>query len=143
MQNDLLSGWNIVVIDDEDDSLQVSNIILVSHGASVYPATNGKQGLRIVRQKNPHFVISDLSMPIMDGWSFLDTLQADPEMLHIPVIALTAHGMVGDREKALSAGFLNYLTKPLTVETFMKDLMNVILDIPVLAQKLNTTEKDG
>jgi two-component system, cell cycle response regulator DivK len=133
----LLDGWNIVVLDDEDDSLEVAEIILDEYGANVYTAQNGVEGVETVRRVKPRFVISDLSMPVMDGWGFINMLKADRALAEIPVIALTAHAMVGDRERAVAAGFHNYLTKPLTVDTFMADLLRLLIDIPELAEYLN------
>jgi CheY-like chemotaxis protein len=133
----LLEGWNIVVLEDEQDSLEVAEIILNEYGAIVHTASNGKEGLEIVRRVKPRFVISDLSMPIMDGWGFISHMKADTGLSQIPVIALTAHAMVGDRERAIAAGFHNYLTKPLTVDTFMADLVGLLIDIPSLAESLN------
>lgn len=137
LPNDLLMGWDIVVIDDEDDSLLVAQVILLEYGANVYTGTNGQEGLEVIRQVRPKFVICDLSMPILDGWGLISELKHDPEIHHIPVIALTAHAMVGDRERAVNFGFHNYLTKPLTVETFIQDLVKLLIDIPVLATELN------
>ena len=133
----LLEGWNIVVLDDEEDSLEVAEIILLEYGATVSTAINGQEGLEVVREVKPDFVISDLSMPVMDGWGFISSMKKDPELSNIPVIALTAHAMVGDRERAVSAGFHNYLTKPLTVDTFMTDLVKLLIDIPELVEQLN------
>ncbi len=134
---DLLKGWDIVVIDDEEDSLTVAQLILDEYGASTHIASNGQEGLDLVRSVKPKFVISDLSMPVLDGWGFINKLQTDPAIKDIPAIALTAHAMVGDRERAIAVGFHNYLTKPLTVETFIQDLVNLLVDIPELATELN------
>ncbi|MFZ4816391.1 MAG: response regulator [Phototrophicaceae bacterium] len=134
---DLLQGWDIVVIDDEPDSLMVAEIILIEYGATVHSATNGREGLALVQQVKPRFVISDLSMPVMDGWGFIRALRADRDLRDLPAIALTAHAMPGDREKAISAGFYNYLTKPLTASTFIYDLLKLLMDIPSLADELN------
>src|SRR5690606_33940260 len=68
----LLEGWDIVVLDDEDDSLEVAEIILTEYGATVHTAANGKEGLEKVIAVKPRFVISDLSMPEMDGWGFIN-----------------------------------------------------------------------
>jgi CheY-like chemotaxis protein len=133
----LLAGWNVVVIDDEDDSLMVARVILMSYGATLHTAENGEEGLEVIREVKPKLVISDLSMPVLDGWGLIRALKEDTSLMEIPAIALTAHAMIGDRERAVAAGFHNYLTKPLTVETFMQDLVNLIADIPVLAQDLN------
>jgi len=134
---DLLLGWDVVVIDDEEDSLMVAEIILREYGANLYTASDGAQGLDIVRQVRPRFVISDVSMPVMDGWGFIHALRNDPELSYIPAIALTAHAMIGDRERAVEAGFHNYLSKPLTPETFIIDLLDLLMDIPSLAESLN------
>ncbi|MCA9913946.1 MAG: response regulator [Anaerolineae bacterium] len=134
---DLLQDWDIVVIDDEPDSLEVARYILDFYGANVYTATNGAEGLRLVQAVNPRFVISDLSMPEMDGWGFLKNLQEISAHREVPVIALTAHAMRGDRERAIDAGFHNYLTKPLTANTFIDELLTLLLDIPQLSEFIN------
>lgn len=133
---DLLKDWKVVVIDDEPDSLEVARYILDYHGASVYTATNGKEGVELVTRIVPRFVISDLSMPEMDGWEFLNALKSAVHSQEIPVIALTAHAMKGDRERAIAAGFHNYLTKPLTANTFMDELLILLMDIPHLSEYL-------
>lgn len=137
LPRDLLLGWDVVVIDDEEDSLMVAEIILTEYGANLYTASNGAMGLDVVRKVRPRFVISDVSMPVMDGWGFIHALRRDPELYDIPAIALTAHAMIGDRERAVEAGFHNYLSKPLTPETFIIDLINLLMDIPSLASSLN------
>lgn len=135
---DLLAGWKIVVVDDEPDSLEVARFILNFYGADVHTATNGQDGLAVVESVMPRFIISDLSMPMMDGWGFLEALRASASgAADIPVIALTAHAMRGDRERALAAGFHNYLTKPLTATTFMDELLKLLLDIPELSEYLS------
>lgn len=133
---DVLKDWDVVVIDDEPDSLEVARFILDFYGANVHTAVNGKDGISLVEEVKPRFVISDLSMPEMDGWEFISTLKLTPHMQDIPVIALTAHAMKGDRERAVAAGFHNYLTKPLTASTFMDNLLILLLDIPQLSQYL-------
>ncbi|HRF98561.1 MAG TPA: hypothetical protein PLZ51_25310, partial [Aggregatilineales bacterium] len=67
----------------------------------------------------------------------IHAMKSDSDLSHIPVIALTAHAMVGDRDRAVKAGFNNYLTKPLTVDTFMADLVKLLIDIPELVEYLN------
>jgi len=134
---DLLNDWVVVVIDDEEDSLEVAEVILDAYGALLYTARNGSEGLNVIRRVRPRLVISDLSMPVMDGWGLIYELKHDTSLTHIPCIALTAHAMIGDRERAINAGFHNYLTKPLTVETFLQDLVHVIVEIPELAEYLS------
>src|SRR5258708_1996782 len=133
---DLLKDWNVLVVDDEADSLLVAQTILELCGATVCSAANGKAGLEMARQKRPHFIISDLSMPEVNGWQMVRQIKTIPMLQDIPVIALTAHAMVGDRQRAMEAGFHNYLTKPLRPDTFINDLLRLLTDIPELAQKL-------
>lgn len=137
LPRDLLKGWDIAVIDDEEDSLLVAQVILDEYGATTHTASNGEEGLEVIRRVKPRFVISDLSMPVLDGWGLINKMQNDPVLKDIPAIALTAHAMVGDRDRAVAMGFHNYLTKPLTVETFIQDLVNLLIDIPELADELN------
>jgi CheY-like chemotaxis protein len=137
LPKNLLSGWDIIVIDDEDDSLMVAEIILSEYGANLFTANNGEEGLAQIRKVRPKFVISDLSMPVMDGWGLIFTMKNDRTLMDIPVIALTAHAMVGDRERAITAGFHNYLTKPLTADTFIDDLVKLLVDIPMFKDDLN------
>lgn len=137
LPDNLLEGWDIVVVDDEPDSLEVAEIILDAFGANVRTGANGLEGLNLVRKARPRFVISDISMPVLDGWGFIYELKNDRTLMEIPAIALTAHAMLGDRERAISAGFHNYLTKPLTADTFIYDLLKLLMDIPELAEHLS------
>jgi CheY-like chemotaxis protein len=129
----VLDGLTIVVIDDEVDSQEVAATLLEMCGANVITADNGQEGLEVIRKTRPVFAISDLSMPVMSGWEMLHELKKDRVTLDIPVVALTAHAMTGDRERAIMAGFHNYLTKPLSPENFIRDLLNVVMDIPTIA----------
>jgi len=137
MHPDLLKHWTVLVIDDEADSLLVAQTLLEMCGATVFSAANGKAGLEMARQRRPHFIISDLSMPVVSGWQMIREIKTIPMLQDIPVIALTAHAMVGDRQRAMEAGFHNYLTKPLRPETFINDLLRLLIDVPELAQKLD------
>jgi two-component system, cell cycle response regulator DivK len=132
----LLMGWQVLVVDDEQDSILVARTLLEMCGASVVTAINGREGVEAVKKLRPHFVLSDLSMPEMSGWQMLHHLKENPSTREIPVIALTAHAMVGDRQRAMEVGFHNYLTKPLQPETFINELLRLLIDIPGLAQKL-------
>lgn len=136
IRRDVLKGWTVVVVDDETDSLDVATRILKHYGATTYTASNGAEGVVLIRSVMPRFVISDLSMPVMDGWEMLSTMQQDSAITGIPVIALTAHAMPGDQQRAVKAGFMNYLTKPLTPATFMDDLLRLLLDNPQFAVEL-------
>ena len=131
-----LAGWTVLVVDDEPDSLDVAETLLEMVGVDVVVAGDGKEGLQLAQAHRPSFIISDLSMPEMNGWEMLRHLKEDPSTQAIPVIALTAHAMPGDRERVVAAGFHKYLSKPLRPETFIEDLVRLLVDIPPLAEKL-------
>jgi CheY-like chemotaxis protein len=137
--HNILSGWKVVVIDDEADSLHIAELILHKYQAEVHTASNGDMGLRLIEAVRPRFVITDLSMPVMDGWELMTAIQARPELNGIPVIALTAHAMLGDREKALAAGFYNYITKPFTARSFIENLLILLVEVPEFAGELDWT----
>ncbi len=136
IRRDILKGWNVLIADDEPDSLEVATRILRYYGANVATASNGQEALDLVSKVSPRFVISDLSMPVVDGWGLLYGLKQNRDTADIPVIALTAHSMVGDRQRAIDAGFHNYLTKPLTAANFMRDLLQLLMAEPSLAPEL-------
>lgn len=138
ISRDLFKGWDVVIIDDDEDSLEVAQIVMQRYGATVHTAINGEEGLKLARSIKPRFIISDISMPVMDGWDLITALQKNLELADIPVVALTAHATMGDRQKAIDHGFHHYLTKPFTIETFISDLVNVLVKIPALKADLVT-----
>lgn len=125
-----LEGWSILVVDDEPDNLDVARRMLTKAGAHILIAESGQQALDLLKTHFPHFIISDLSMPGMDGWGLLAALKSDPRSAPLPVIALTAHVMGEDRSKALNAGFINYITKPLDVSRFVAQVVQIIAESP-------------
>jgi two-component system cell cycle response regulator DivK len=131
-----MAGWTVIVVDDEPDSLEVASTLLEMVGVDVLTASNGKEALQQVITHKPKFIISDLSMSGMSGWEMLKHLKEDLTTQDIPVIALTAHAMRGDRERAVAAGFNNYLSKPLRPETFINDLLRLLIEIPQTAEML-------
>src|SRR5262245_56101043 len=136
----LLDGWTILVVDDEFDSLLVAQSLLEQCGANVLTASDGQEGFDLAKQHRPRFIITDLSMPGMSGWDLLKALKGNLSTATIPTIALTAHAMTGDREKAMSVGFTNYLSKPLVPYTFVRDVLNLLTDIPEVAALLKQAQ---
>lgn len=128
--SDRLNGWTVLIVDDEPDSLEVASTLLELVGATVITGNNGREGVDLAKQYQPNLIISDLSMPGMSGWEMLKMLKETLETRDIPIIALTAHAMMGDRERVMGAGFHNYLTKPLRPETFINDLLGLLVDMP-------------
>ena len=102
----------ILYVEDNDDNVFVLKNRLERAGHTVLIARDGAQGLATARAARPDLVIMDLSLPVLDGWEATRQLKAAPETAHIPVLALSAHAMTGDREKALAAGCNDFDTKP-------------------------------
>lgn len=132
----VLVGWEVLVVDDEPDSLEIAKRLMKMAGATVHTANNGKEALDSIHEYRPQLVLTDLSMPVMDGWGLLHELKQDRRTLEIPVIALTAHTMPGDRDRAIVAGFHNHIPKPLDPTKFIQQLVNIVTDIPELKQQL-------
>ncbi|GAB4511320.1 MAG: hypothetical protein OHK0046_09250 [Anaerolineae bacterium] len=136
LTDDILKGWKVVVVDDEWDNLFIAQSLLESYGAEVHTAMNGEEGIALIKQVLPLFVVADVSMPKMDGQQMVKHLKADATTRDIPVIALSAGSMLEDRDQALAVGFHNYLIKPLTPQWFVSDLLNMLADVPSIAQGL-------
>src|SRR5919205_225134 len=92
----VLKDWVILAVDDDPDALEIVKALLMRYGATVLTATNGREGLEMVKKHRPRFVIADLSMPEMTGWDMVNVLKNDRATLDIPVVALTAHAMAVD-----------------------------------------------
>jgi CheY-like chemotaxis protein len=133
---DILKGWTVLILEDDPDSMDVALRVLRYYGATTHPTINGQEALIALKTIRPRFIISDLAMPVMSGWDFIAALRKERQYDDIPVIALTAHGMSGDREKAFAAGFYNYLTKPLTASSLIRDLLVMLNGIPEFAADL-------
>ena len=113
----------VLVVEDNRDNMTLIFDVLISLGYEVIQATDGLQGIEAARHHAPDLILMDLSLPKMDGWAATRQIKADGALQHIPIIALTAHAMVGDRERALEAGCDDYVSKP--------------IDLPELARKLD------
>jgi len=102
----------ILYVEDNEDNVYVVRQRLTRAGYAVQVAADGEQGLAMVAADRPDLILMDLSLPGLDGWEVTRRLKASADTRHIPIIALTAHAMTGDREKALAAGCDDYDSKP-------------------------------
>jgi CheY-like chemotaxis protein len=126
----IFTDKTILVIDDDPDSLEIAETLLLKTKANVITAKDGAEALTILETTSPDYIISDLSMPKLSGWELIKIIKAERRWMDIPIFALTAHAMPGDRVKAIAAGFHNYLTKPLNPSTFINDLLKLIHQLP-------------
>jgi len=111
-----MANERILVVEDNQENITLITDILESLNYQVLLAKDGKSGIQQTRDEHPDLVLMDLSLPIMDGWKATSHLKKDHATRDIPVIALTAHAMVGDRERALAAGCDDYLSKPINLK---------------------------
>ncbi len=106
------TGKTVLLVEDNEDNRIVYSTILRHFGYHVTEALNGEEGIAKARAERPDLILMDISIPIIDGWEATQVLKHDPATQNIPIIALTAHAMADDREKALQAGCNDYDTKP-------------------------------
>ena len=102
----------VLIVEDNEDNRIVYSTILRHHGFRVSEALDGEEGIAKARRELPDIILMDISIPLIDGWEVTQTLKREAATSHIPVIALTAHAMPGDRERAMEVGCDGYLAKP-------------------------------
>ncbi len=103
----------ILYVEDNDDNIYMLEKRLKRAGFTVMIARDGAQGVTMALAEQPDLILMDLGLPVLDGWEATRQIKAAPQTKHIPVIALTANAMAGDREKAIAAGCDDFDTKPL------------------------------
>jgi two-component system cell cycle response regulator DivK len=118
----------ILYVEDNEDNIFMLKNRLARAGYTVVIATDGEQGVAMALSERPDMVLMDLSLPVLDGWEATRQIKAAPQTRDIPIIALTAHAMTGDREKALSAGCDDFDTKPI-------EMPRLLAKIKALAEK--------
>ncbi|MBI5667360.1 MAG: response regulator [Chloroflexi bacterium] len=102
----------ILLVEDNEMNLDMLSRRLEKRGHQILIATDGAQGVALAQSEMPNLILMDMSLPVMDGWEATRRLKAAPETKHIPIIALTAHAVAGDRERCLEAGCDEYENKP-------------------------------
>ena len=118
----------ILYVEDNEDNVYMLTRRLRRKGYDVLVATDGEEGIEKARADAPSLILMDLSLPVLDGWQATRRIKAAPETRHIPIIALSAHAMEGDRESAVAAGCDDYDTKPI-------DLARLLVKIEALLPK--------
>ena len=102
----------ILLVEDNEMNSDMLSRRLQRKGHEVLIAMDGAQGVKLAQSENPDLILMDMSLPVLDGWEATQQLKASPETSGIPIIALTAHAMAGDREKCIEVGCDDYETKP-------------------------------
>lgn len=119
----------ILLVEDNEMNRDMLSRRLQRKGYEIVMAFDGGKGVEMSKTEKPDLILMDMSLPVLDGWEATRRIKADPETKPIPVIALTAHAMAGDRDKALEAGCEDYDTKP--------------IELPRLLEKIETLLKKG
>ena len=121
-----VANWTVLIVDDTPDNLMVAKTALQFHGAKVYTAMNGEEGLQSLRTLKPTVILLDIRMPKMDGWEMFKFIRKNPATAEIPIIAITAYAMESDREDILAGGFNGYIPKPFDIFTFVEEIAKII-----------------
>lgn len=112
----------ILYVEDNDDNIYVLKNRLTRAGYTLLVARDGAAGVAMAAAERPDLILMDLSLPVMDGWEATRQIKSAPETRDIPVIALTSHAMVGEREKALAAGCDDFDTKPVELPRLLEKI---------------------
>ena len=120
----------ILLVEDNEMNRDMLSRRLARKGYEVAIAVDGQQGLDMARSEAPDLILMDMSLPVLDGWEATRQLKAAAETKAIPVIALTAHAMVGDREKAVEAGCDDFDTKPIEFPRLVEKIEGLLAGKP-------------
>lgn len=120
------SRVTILIVEDNALNLELATDLLAAEGYLISQAQSGEEGLRLAREAPPALILMDLRLPGIDGYTALRQLKEDPRTAHIPIVALTAQAMRGDKEAVLAAGFDGYISKPIDIRTFSQTVARVL-----------------
>jgi two-component system cell cycle response regulator DivK len=130
---DCFKGWTILLAEDDDDAMVIAMRWFRLAGAEVLVAGDGRAALEMAQRHHPTLIMSDLHMPIMDGWNFCETLKRDEKTHHIPVIALSADRTTQSVQQTHACGFDGFIHKPLDPNKFVNELLDIVNSLPELA----------
>ena len=116
----------VLIIENNEKNRKLCRDVLNVKGYQTIESETAEEGLRLVREKKPNLVLMDIQLPGIDGITALKQLRADPEMAHVPVIAITASAMTHNRATMLAEGFDGYQTKPISLKEFLGELERVL-----------------
>ncbi len=115
-----MSKGRILIVEDNMDTYELMRFILEFNGYETFLAMNGRDGVDAARMQKPDLILMDLAMPEMDGWEATRRIKQDPVTDSIPLIAVTAHALPGDRARALDAGCDDYISKPMDLSELVR-----------------------
>ena len=116
----------LLLVEDNEMNRDMLSRRLIRKGYEIVMAVDGQQGVDMAKSESPDLILLDMSLPVMDGWEAARAIKGDEQMKAIPIIALTAHAMSGDREKALEAGCDEYDTKPVELKRLLGKIESLL-----------------
>lgn len=119
-------AYRILLVEDNPASLELMRYLLHSGGYETLLATNGQEALEHLSRTLPDLVLTDIQMPMLDGYELLSHIRANPGTRGLLVVALTAYSMPGDHERVIGAGFDGYMSKPIDPETILDELRHFL-----------------
>lgn len=127
-----MSNIRVLYIEDNPDNRLLVQRVLMAEGYQVIVTSNATDGLKLAESERPNLILVDINMPEVDGYTVTGQLRKMPHLARVPIIALTANVMKGDREKTLAAGCDGYIQKPIDIDQFPKQLTRFIEEARVM-----------
>ena len=112
----------VLLVEDNEVNSYLIRFVLERAGYAVQVATNGLEGIEAARLERPDLILMDIGMPVMDGYEATERLKADPGLFDVPVVALSAHAMEHEKERAYQAGCVAHIEKPIDMTTFIRQV---------------------
>jgi len=121
-----MTNKTVLLVDDEQRNVFALSSYLQAQDMNVIVAENGEQALQMIKEHDPAIVLLDMMMPVMDGYETLAAMKQNGDLQRIPVIAVTAKAMKGDREKCLDAGAWDYVSKPVELKSLLEKMNDLV-----------------
>jgi two-component system, cell cycle response regulator DivK len=125
-----MANNRVLLVEDNEDNFELVRFLLERAGFVVLAGHDGQEALDMARKELPDLILMDLSLPGIDGWTAARELKDDPKTSHIPLMALTAHTLPGDRKRAMESGFDGYISKPIDVVNFGDSITKILQQNP-------------
>lgn len=112
----------VLIVEDNENNMYMMRFIINKLGHTVLEARDGAAGVETARAKRPDLILMDIQLPVMDGYSAARKIREEADLANVPIVAVTSYAMIGDREKAISAGCTDYVEKPIDPASFIEVL---------------------
>lgn len=136
-------GQTILVIEDHEQNLYLMEYMLKARGYRVVLARDGREGIAAARAETPALILLDIQLPTMSGHEVARTLQADPSLSMIPIVAVTSYAMPGDRETVMATGCTGYIEKPIDPDTFIDEIEGYMRRSPEVQERASDEQEGG